>query len=164
VIVLDTSGVLAALDAGQANHRAAADVLRGTPGPRILSPFVLAELDYLVTTRVSRAMARAFLAEVAAGAYHVEPFSNDDVATALAIQERYAGLELSLADASLVVLADRHGTHDIFTLDQRQFRALTAIDGQPFRLLPADNQRGSIHDAQETYAGAADGDPVRSPA
>jgi hypothetical protein len=52
--------------------------------------------------------------------------------------ERYARLDAALADASLVVLADRHGTRDILTLDRRHFRALTGLDGQPFRLLPAD--------------------------
>jgi uncharacterized protein len=133
VIVLDTSGLLAALDASQAGHAAAARSLRAAGTPRILSPFILAELDYLLTTRVSASTAQALLAEVAGGAYQLEAFVEADVAAAL-----YAGLNLGLADASLVVLADRHGTRDILTLDQRHFRALTGLDGQPFRLLPAD--------------------------
>jgi predicted nucleic acid-binding protein len=38
----------------------------------------------------------------------------------------------------LVVLAERHSTADILTLDQRHFRALIGPRGRPFRLLPAD--------------------------
>lgn len=138
MIVLDTSGLLAALDASQASHAPAARALTAAGSPRILSPFVLAELDYLLTTRVSAATAQALLAEVAGGAYQLEPFLDTDVGAALEVLERYAQLGLGLADASLVVLADRHRTHDILTLDQRHFRALRALDGQPFRLLPAD--------------------------
>jgi predicted nucleic acid-binding protein len=138
VIVLDTSGLLAALDASQAGHAAAASCLKTAGAPRILSPFVLAELDYLLTTRVSPSTARALLAEVAGGGYQLEPFLDADVGVALEVLERYAGFDLGLADASLVVLADRHGSHDILTLDQRHFRALSALDGQPFRLLPTD--------------------------
>jgi predicted nucleic acid-binding protein len=139
VIILDTSGLLAALDVSQSGHETAGRALRGAGEPRILSPFVLAELDYLLATKVSASAARTFLGEVAGAAYQVEPFSSDDVGSALRVLEKYADLDLGLADASLVVLAQRHRTRDILTLDQRHFRALTALDGQPFRLLPADN-------------------------
>jgi predicted nucleic acid-binding protein len=43
-----------------------------------------------------------------------------------------------LADASVVVLAERHGVNEVPTLDERRFRTLTTRDGEPFRLLPAD--------------------------
>jgi len=45
VILLDTSGLLSALDASEPRHRASAAALLGRPGPRLLSPFVLAELS-----------------------------------------------------------------------------------------------------------------------
>lgn len=138
MIVLDTSGLLAAIDASQRHHRAAVAAIRAAGEPRLLSPFVLAELDYLLATRVSGVAARAFLAEVANGAYQLETFDRDDVDTARSVLERYADLDLGLADASLVVLAQRHGTHDLLTLDERHFRAVLGPGGRPFRLLPAD--------------------------
>ncbi len=63
--------------------------------------------------------------------------TGEDVARAQAIIERYADLQISLADASIVVLAERHRVRDVLTLDERHFRVLTA-DGKPLRLLPAD--------------------------
>ena len=60
-----------------------------------------------------------------------------DVARAHAIIQRYADLQISLADASIVVLSERHRGRDVLTLDERRFRVLTA-DRKPFRLLPAD--------------------------
>ena len=138
MIVLDTSGLLAAIDASQDRHAAAAAVLRASTGPLLLSPFVLAELDYLISTRVSSAAARALLDQVAAGVYRLEPMDADDVAAACEVMDRYVGLELGLADASLVVLADRYGTSDVLTLDERHFRTLRGPAGRPFRILPAD--------------------------
>jgi predicted nucleic acid-binding protein len=138
VIILDTSGLLAALDASETHHADAAQALKASEPPRLLSPFVLAELDYLLAKRVSAQAARALLAEVARGAYELAPFDGDDVAAALAVLERHADLDLGLADASLVVLADRHGVTDILTLDERHFRAVRGPRGRPFRLLPTD--------------------------
>jgi hypothetical protein len=116
----------------------AAAALRAAGEPRLLSPFVLAELDYLLSTRVSARIARALLAEVALGAYQLEPFAGGDVARAVEILDRYEALGLGIADASIVVLAERHATSDVLTLDERHFRAITGPGGAPFRLLPAD--------------------------
>lgn len=138
MILLDTSGLLAAIDAGQSQHRAAADALRALPPPWILSPFVLAELDYLLATRVGVRAERALLAEVAGGVYRIEGFEAEDVAAAERVIRRYADLEIGLADASIVVLANRYGLRDVLTLDERHFRALRGPGGRPFRLLPAD--------------------------
>jgi predicted nucleic acid-binding protein len=138
VIILDTSGLLSAIDSSQRRHRAAADVLREAGGPFVLSPFVLAELDYLLSTRVSPDAAAALLEQVASGTYQLAPFASDDVARALEILARYPDQALGLADASLVVLAERYGTVDLLTLDERHFRVLRGPGDRPFRLLPAD--------------------------
>ena len=136
--MLDTSGLLAAIDASQRHHAAAAAALRASEGPLLLSPFVLAELDYLLATRVSTKAAAALLDQVADGAYRLEPMTAGDIARASEIIGRYRDLELGVADASLVVLAERYRTSDILTLDQRHFRALDGPGGRPFRILPAD--------------------------
>ena len=138
MILLDTSGVLAALDRGHRDNHLAADLLGSADPPRVLSPFVLAELDYLLATRLGDGPQRALLEEVARGAYQLEAFDSVDVAAATRILDRYADLRLGLADASVVVLAERYGAHDVLTLDQRHFRALHGPRGKPFRLLPAD--------------------------
>jgi predicted nucleic acid-binding protein len=138
VIVLDTSGLLAAIDESQRQHAACARALSKARPPLILSPFVLAELDYLLTAEVGLEAEAALLEEVARGAYRLEPFDGPAVATAVEIISRYRDLAIGLADASIVVLANRYGTRDILTLDDRHFRALRTIDRKKFRLLPAD--------------------------
>jgi uncharacterized protein len=137
VILLDTSGLLAALDGGQRSHREASAGLAAAGPPLLLSPFVLAELDYLLLARIGATARAALLKEVTRGAYLLETMTGSDVARAQAIVDRYADLAISLADASIVVLAERHRVNDVLTLDERHFRVLTA-GGKSFRLLPAD--------------------------
>lgn len=138
-LILDSSGLLAAVDARQEDHRAAREALELAAGPLLISPFVLAELDYMVMTRVGHKQEVALLNEVERGAYRLEPFSADDMARAAEVIERYASFaDLGLADASNVVLAGRHNTRDILTLDERHFRTLSGPQGMAFRLLPAD--------------------------
>lgn len=138
MILIDSSALLAAIDAGQREHAAAAAALAAAQPPLVLSPFVLAELDYFLSTRISSEAELELLEDVARGAYQLETFGRDDVASAKEIVAKYRGIGLGLADASIVVLADRHNVSDVLTLDERHFRTVRRRNGQPFRILPAD--------------------------
>ena len=138
MIVLDTGGLYAALDANEALHGRAVAALVSSRPPRLLSPFVLAELDYLVSNRVGPEAQLALVDEIARGAYQLEPFTAEDVGQARRIMERYADLRVGLTDASVVVLAHRHRTLDLLCTDERHFRSLRGPGGRPFRLLPFD--------------------------
>ncbi len=138
MILLDTSGLLAALDAAQRQHEAARRAIEEDRGPFVLSPFVLAELDYLLSTRVGVHAELALLREVARGAYLLAPFDDADIGQAIGVLARYRDLNLGLADASIVVLAARFGCDRILTLDERHFRAIRSLEDRAFRLLPAD--------------------------
>jgi predicted nucleic acid-binding protein len=138
VIILDTSGLLAAIDGSQHHHAASVAALEAARPPLLLSPFVLAELDYLLVKHVGPRAQEALLDEVARQAYQLEPFDSEDVAEARRVMDRYGDLSMGLADASLVVLAVRYGVADLLTLDERHFRAIQGPRGEPFRLLPAD--------------------------
>jgi predicted nucleic acid-binding protein len=138
LILVDSSGLYAALVSTQAAHEPVRAALESEAGPLLLSPFVLAELDYMLARWEGRTVEVALLRDVAAGSYQLVPFTQDDVAEALAVIEGYWDLDIGLTDASLVVLAGRSGTERILTLDQRHFRALRAPNGRPFALFPAD--------------------------
>lgn len=104
-----------------------------------MSPFVLAEIDYFIQEYSDVGTELLFLDEVTSGAYDLAPFSAEDIAIARDVVARYRSLGIGLADASIVVLAERYGTHDILTLDERHFRAMKPLTGRKsFRLLPTD--------------------------
>lgn len=137
-MILDTSGLLVFLDASAADQPVVQRLIDSARGPLVMSPFVLAEVDYLVSSRLGASASRVFLQDVAAGAYHLAPMTSADIGAACTVMDRYRDLDIGLADASSVVLAERHGIEDILTFDQRPFRVVTWGKGRPFRILPAD--------------------------
>jgi uncharacterized protein len=143
IIVVDTSGMISAVNDRSASHRETRvflDELGADPNVRlVVSPFVLAEVDNLISHRDNRPdIALQVLRDVAADAYYLEPFEPADLNRAAGVTEYYGDQDIGLADASNVVLAERHGTSSILTLDERHFRVLRGPGGRPFRLLPAD--------------------------
>jgi predicted nucleic acid-binding protein len=105
----------------------------------LVSWLVLAEVDYLISTRIGVAAEVQMLRDMAQGAYSLEALSGPEMMTAIDLIERYADLEIGLADASIVVLAARAGTDRILTLDERHFRAMRPLSGgRSFEVLPAD--------------------------
>jgi uncharacterized protein len=138
VIVCDTSGLVAAYSAADHRRTQIAELLSADPGGLILSPFVLAELDYLVATRGGVRAELAVLGDVAVGIYTLATFDPDDVAQAAVLVQRYRTMPIGLTDASLVVLAARYSTTRLLTLDERHFRAIRPLRGDAFTILPAD--------------------------
>jgi len=139
VILLDTSGLLAALFPDQNRHAECAQALRDAEPPRVMSPFVLAELDYLIVKYAGVHAEMMFLSEIEYGVYEVAPFDARDIVEAHHVISQYKELRIGLADASTVVLADRYSTRDVLTLDERHFRALHPRLHRSFRILPADS-------------------------
>lgn len=136
-MIVDTSVLLAAFVPDQQMHEPCARVL-ADGRPLVISPFVLGELDYL-TARIAGVDAElAVLEELSSGAYEIAGFDAVDLVRAHAVIERYRDLPLGLADASLVVLADKHNDDEIATLDERHFRVVQSLRAKPFRILPAD--------------------------
>jgi len=72
------------------------------------------------------------------GSFRVEGLTQEEHELALALHDRYAGLDLGLADLSVVVLAHRYRTLRLLTFDERDFRPITPLHGDAFTLLPAD--------------------------
>ncbi|WP_221360199.1 PIN domain-containing protein [Streptomyces beigongshangae] len=128
-------------DPGHSAHRAAL----ARTGHLVVSPMVLTELDYLLTSRIGSAAAMHAL-DFIAGQTEARRFGIPDTAphlrTAMAVMRGYAdadrGAGVGLADAMNVALAAAFQTADIFTADGH-FRMMRPLTGQPsFRLLPDD--------------------------
>lgn len=92
----------------------------------------------MLMTRIGVDAEVRFLRDVVGGAYELVPLVQDDMERCCELVERYRDLEIGLADASVVVLAARHRTTRILTLDERHFRALRPLRGKTFKLLPTD--------------------------
>jgi predicted nucleic acid-binding protein len=136
VLLCDTSGLVAYFDASDAHHAGAAAAIDADPGPFIVSPYVLAELDYLLATRRGAHAEVAALRELAGGAWELPCCGADELAQACELLGRYQDQQIGLADASIVVLSGRYETDRVLTLDHRHFRVLRTHAGRAFTLLP----------------------------
>lgn len=135
-MIADTSGLLALFNRAEPRHAEVADIVMGVDGPLVVSPFVVAELDYLIATRLGVEAEIQVLQELSSGAYVLESLDADELARAAEVVRRYADLGIGVADASLVVLADRHRTRQILTLDRRHFDTLRPLSGGHFSVSP----------------------------
>ncbi len=113
-------------------------ILETEEGLLVIPAPVTAEVDYLVRRGGGPAAGRRFLEDLAEGRFHVEALALDEYRLALTLHDRYAGLDLGLADLSVVVLAQRYRTRRLLTFDERDFRPITPLQGGAFTLLPAD--------------------------
>jgi hypothetical protein len=138
VIVIDTSVIVAYMNASDAQHDRVAGWLDAVDDDLATTPLIVAEVDYLADVRGGAAALRAFRSDLVAGAYVVDWWP-DAIRSSVGVAERYADIRLGLADASLVALADRLGSREIATLDERHFRVVRPLgDDTAFHLLPAD--------------------------
>ncbi len=134
-VIVDTSALLAFFDASEPDHAAvsavlvAADVL-------VVSPYVVAELDYLVATRHGVGDELAVLDELAGGAWDLAALDEAGLRRAREVIATYRDQQIGVADASIVVLAERYRTQRIASLDRRHFAVLRSLDGGFFEALP----------------------------
>lgn len=136
MIIADTSALLALFNGSEPAHAAVREVVDAEAEPLVVSPYVVAELDYLVATRLGVDAELAVLAELSGGAYHLAEMGPADLEAAAAVVGRYRDQELGVADASLVVLAERHRIRSLLTLDHRHFSVVRPASGGRFKLLP----------------------------
>ncbi len=142
MIIADTSGLLAFLNRRETSHDEVSRLISDSSETLVVSPYVVAELDYLIASRAGVDAEREALAVLASGAYLLAQFGAEDLLTASTVIGRYRDQQVGVTDASLVVLAHRYGTRTILTLDHRHFDVLRPLSGGRFRILPSKG-RGS---------------------
>lgn len=135
-MILDTSALLAYFDRNEPRHDALAEVIEGTSEPLVVSPYVVAELDYLVLNRHGARAEQAVLDELSGGAWELASIDRTRLAAARDVVAQYADIPVGVADASNLVLAQAYGTTTIATLDRRHFTILRFADGSAPRIVP----------------------------
>jgi len=140
VIICDTSGLLAAYDKQERDGPAIRQLLDAEAGALAVSPFVLAELDYMLLTRAGPRAELTLLKDLADDVYQVAAFTSQDAERVAQLVEQHADLRLGIADAHTMILAapDRYGTTRVLTFDHKHFRAVKPPQGGVFTVLPAD--------------------------
>ncbi|MFE1255413.1 PIN domain-containing protein [Streptomyces fungicidicus] len=139
VLIADTSGLFSLFDADAPEHAACREAVAAA-SHLVVSPLVLAELDYLLSTHIGPEAAHAALGHVrdrVAVRRYAVPEIESHLSTALVTMRRYP--QIGLTDTMNVVMAAEYHTDAILTLDRRHFRMVRPLTGHSaFRLWPDD--------------------------
>jgi predicted nucleic acid-binding protein len=136
VIVADTGAIIALIDAADRHHREMRRLFEQSADSWVLPWAILPEVDHLLRRHVGVRAERAFLEDLASGAFSVEWGTEADLARAADLCSRYAALDLGLVDGVVIAVAERLRAAAIATLDLRDF-GVVEIAGAP-KLLPRD--------------------------
>lgn len=132
--VVDTGPLYAVVDEDDADHGRCRALLEQGDHRLIIPTLVVAEVTYLIATRLGPVIEAQFLRGLTR--MHVEAPAPDDWPRIADLVEQYADFPLGGADASIVALAERLEIETIVTLDDRHFRAVRPRHRKAFLLLP----------------------------
>lgn len=140
MIIADTGFFLAVANRRDRWHQRATDVLTDLSEPLITTWLVVGEASHLFLRRLGLEAQLRFLEFQIRGGLNLADLNHEDLTKALALMRRYADLPMDLADASLVLLAERLGHGRILSTDERDFGAYRWKNREPFQnlLLPAE--------------------------
>lgn len=131
-LLCDTGALLDYLDADAADHLAFRKTI-DEARTRYVPGLVLSEVDYFL--RKERQAMRAFVRDLARGAFTYAPPTIDLLERAMEIDRAYADLAVGLVDASVMALAEQVGVYRIATRDVRHFAPIRLRGGRSLELV-----------------------------
>jgi predicted nucleic acid-binding protein len=135
-LLVDAGPLYAAIDKDDAHHKECVALLTAHRGPLLVPSLVVAEVAWLVGTRLGPRAEVRFLQDFAEGNLLAEPVDAGDWVRIAELVFRYRTLALGTVDASVVAAAERLAIADIATLDRRHFGAVRPRHVDSFRLMP----------------------------
>lgn len=130
-IIVDTGPLVALFHARDAHHQAAKAVLESSPARLVTTWPVITEACHFL----GKDGRRALFTFIRRGALRLEALSVDDVPGLDDLLERHDRMDF--ADATLILIAERTGITEIFTIDRREFEGYRMRSGRRFKLLLA---------------------------
>lgn len=135
MVIADTGFWLALANRNDRYHDTAVASLK-TLDQRLVTTWpVLTETCHLLLTRLGPDSQNRFMQSFAAGAFEVFSLEAADASPLGELMQKYADLPMDLADASLVLLAERLGHGRILSTDRRDFQSYRWKQRKPFENL-----------------------------
>lgn len=135
MIIADTGFWLALANRQDAHHKRALAALERHGGPFVTTWPVVTETCDLLCSRLGVDAQLAFLKSASLEAFEIFALEREHLARAESLIEKYRALPMSLADASLMILAEEMGSGDILSTDERELGGHRWKNRKPFRNL-----------------------------
>jgi predicted nucleic acid-binding protein len=136
LILLDTGPILALIDRDEPAHARCLAVLESHTGSLITSWAVLTESMYLLQRRGGQSWVSTLWNLIGSGRIEIHHIDARRSVRTRDLMDRYCDLPMSLADATLVTLAEDLAIGRVLTLD-RHFSAYRLANGRALEILPA---------------------------
>ena len=136
-LVLDTGVVLGLANRNDEHHHACVELIRSAREPLVLPAPTLVEIDYWFRKQLGIEAWRHFVADIARGAFILEPSAAEDLTRAAELEEQYDDLRLGFVDASVIALCERLGERKVATVDRRHFSIVSPRHVARLEILPA---------------------------
>jgi hypothetical protein len=130
-IIVDAGPLVALFRARDRHHAAAKHVVESTPASLVSTWPVITKACHFLGQGGKRALFKF----IRRGGLRLADLAADDVERLDELIGRYDRMDL--ADATLVLLAEKTGVTEVFTIDRRDFERYRTRTGKRFRLLPA---------------------------
>lgn len=132
--LIDTSAILAILDASESRHAACREALASLELPLLTTEAVLTEFFHFIHAR-SLDLDKAW-GFVRSGAIALRSIDDAELPALYGLMKQYRDRPMDLADATLVHLAARERLSVILTLDCDDFETYRLPYGKKFKILP----------------------------
>jgi predicted nucleic acid-binding protein len=138
LIIADTGFWLALGNRRDRHHEPAKRALERVREPLVTTWPVMTETCHLLAARLGVDAELRFVERAQAGAFEIFNLEPRYFARIHTLMEKYRGLPMDLADASLVLLAEELSSGRILSTDIRDFKTYRWKSRKPFRNLLAD--------------------------
>ncbi len=135
MIIADTGFWLALANRQDVHHKRAVAALERNGGSFVTTWPVVTETCDLLCSRLGVDAQLAFLKSAALEAFEIFTLEREHLTRAEGLIEKYRDLPMTLADASLVILAEEMGSGDILSTDERELGGHRWKNKKPFRNL-----------------------------
>ncbi len=133
-ILLDTGPFVALLDRSEQSHGRCVEFFRSFSGTVLTTEPVLTDALYLLGPAAGAQS--ACIEFILKGGATLVPQSTASLERAAELLGKYHDVPMDFADATLVVLAEETGIHEIFTLDVRGFNVYRIHGRKLFTIRP----------------------------
>jgi predicted nucleic acid-binding protein len=133
-VLVDAGPLVAILCREDAEHQRCVEALQSIRADLVTCWPVLTEVIHLLGGRLDRV--RHLLAMMINGALRCSDLPNDAAELLDRFYVRFADQRPDLADAALILLAERDFIDTVFSLDQRDFAVYRTTDGRALTLIP----------------------------
>jgi predicted nucleic acid-binding protein len=135
-MLTDTGPLVALINRNDPNHRRCVEASQNLPAAPLFSTWpCFTEAMYLIHRAAGHAGQSALWRLVSAGRLELIDLTSEERVRMAALMHKYQDRPMDLADASLVVAAERLGTSRLFTLD-RDFQIYRIRDGSALTAIP----------------------------